>query len=79
MIFVLSIYSILKFMRKYILEKKWCDLFCENARFPEEDALSGACRTLSTLYCIKHDILVQKNSLCIDFGKYNKSFKQSQR
>ena len=45
---------------------RWCDLSCRHAAFPEKDALSGACRTLSTLYCKKLRKLVQKNAPCID-------------
>ena len=60
-------------MKKGIKKIKWCDLTCEHAEFPKNDALSGDCRTLSTLYCVKHHILVQKNSRCLDTVNSKKS------
>ncbi len=45
---------------------KWCDLSCEHASFPKEQAVDGAgsCRTFAALYCAKLERLVHKNGLC---------------
>jgi len=45
---------------------KWCDLSCEHAAFPEEEALdgSGSCRTFQALYCRLLGRLVFKNDRC---------------
>ncbi len=46
---------------------RWCDLSCPHARFPEEEALDGACHTFIALYCEKYKKLVHKSGLCLDF------------
>ncbi len=45
---------------------KWCDLSCEYASMPKEQAVDGAgsCRTFAALYCAKLSRLVHKNALC---------------
>jgi len=51
---------------------KWCDLSCEFADFPDNDAIDGAnsCRTFIGLYCKKLKSIVPKNSPCsLKFGK----------
>jgi hypothetical protein len=50
---------------------KWCDLRCEYADFPKEDALDGSksCRTFIALWCNKLQKVVTKNSPCeVEFG-----------
>ena len=50
---------------------KWCDLRCEYADFPKEDALDGSksCRTFIALWCNKLQKIVTKNSPCeVEFG-----------
>lgn len=45
---------------------KWCDLSCEHASFPREEAVDGAgsCRTFLALKCAKLGRLVHKNAPC---------------
>ncbi len=45
---------------------KWCDLSCEEASFPETEAVdgSGSCRTFTALYCARLDRLVHKHGPC---------------
>ena len=45
---------------------KFCDLRCEHAEFPQEDAIDGSksCRTFMALWCKKLDKLVTKNAPC---------------
>jgi hypothetical protein len=45
---------------------KWCDLNCEHASFPQDEAVDGAgsCRTFTALYCARLDRLVHKNAPC---------------
>jgi len=46
--------------------KKWCDMFCEYASFPKEEALTGDCRREVALYCSKYKRLVMKHMRCLD-------------
>jgi len=50
------------------VSRKWCDLSCEYASFPHEDAVDGAgsCRTFAALHCRKLEKLVHKNGPCQD-------------
>lgn len=45
---------------------KFCDLHCEFAAFPSEDAIdgSGTCRTFLALWCKQLDKYVTKNAPC---------------
>jgi len=45
---------------------KWCDLACEHATFPRNEAVDGAgsCRTFAALYCAKLKRLVHKHGPC---------------
>lgn len=45
---------------------KFCDLRCEHASFPDDDAVDGAnsCRTFAALWCAQLKILVPKNAPC---------------
>lgn len=45
---------------------KFCDLRCEYAEFPKEDAIdgSGTCRTFLALWCRKLEKYVTKNAPC---------------
>jgi hypothetical protein len=45
---------------------KFCDLHCEFASFPQEDAIdgSGTCRTFLALWCKQLDKYVTKNAPC---------------
>jgi hypothetical protein len=45
---------------------KFCDLRCEHARFPDEEAVDGAgsCRTFAAIYCGLLKRLVHKNAPC---------------
>jgi hypothetical protein len=45
---------------------KWCDLSCEYASFPKEQAVDGAgsCRTFAALYRAKLARLVHKHGPC---------------
>ena len=45
---------------------KFCDMQCEHAEWPKEEAVdgSGSCRTFQALYCKKKDQLVHKNLPC---------------
>ena len=50
---------------------KFCDLRCEQARFPEEGAIDGAgsCRTFAALWCIQLKKYVTRNAPCeVIFG-----------
>lgn len=51
---------------------KFCDLRCEHASFPKEDAIDGSqsCRTFAALWCDLLGQLVTKNAPCAaQFGK----------
>jgi len=51
---------------------KFCDMRCEHAEFPKEDAIdgSGTCRTFAALYCKKLKKYVSKNAPCaVEFGQ----------
>jgi hypothetical protein len=51
---------------------KFCDLRCEFASFPEENAVDGAasCRTFAALWCAELNALVTKNAPCaVLFGR----------
>jgi hypothetical protein len=51
---------------------KFCDLRCEHASFPKEEALDGArsCRTFTALWCSQLQALVPKNAPCaVQFGR----------
>ena len=51
---------------------KFCDLRCEYARFPRQEAVDGSnsCRTFSALWCTKLERLVTKNAPCaVVFGQ----------
>ena len=51
---------------------KFCDLRCEYASFPENEAVDGAksCRTFAALWCDKLQTLVPKNAPCaVIFGR----------
>ena len=52
--------------QNYPLTKKWCDMSCQFARFPEQEGVdgSGSCRTFIAIFCQKQNKLVHKNSLC---------------
>ena len=45
---------------------RWCDMRCEHASFPEENAVdgSGTCRTFQAIYCGKLKRYVAKNAPC---------------
>ncbi|NOX87803.1 MAG: hypothetical protein GXO77_02175 [Calditrichaeota bacterium] len=45
---------------------KFCDLRCEYAEFPKDDAIdgSGTCRTFLALWCKKLEKHVTKNAPC---------------
>ena len=45
---------------------KFCDLRCEHAEFPREDAVDGSnsCRTFMALWCRQLNKLVTKNAPC---------------
>jgi hypothetical protein len=45
---------------------KWCDLACEHASFPRDEAVDGAgsCRTFAALYCARLNKLVHKHGPC---------------
>ncbi len=50
---------------------KFCDLRCEHAEFPKQDALdgSGTCRTFIALHCKLLNKTVTKNAPCeVEFG-----------
>jgi len=50
---------------------KFCDLRCEMAAFPREDAIdgSGSCRTFMALWCNQLEKYVTKNAPCeVIFG-----------
>jgi len=50
---------------------RFCDLRCEFAEFPKEEAIdgSGTCRTFAALWCTKLKKYVTKNAPCAaDFG-----------
>jgi len=50
---------------------KFCDLRCEFAEFPREDAVDGSksCRTFMALWCSQLEKLVTKNAPCeVIFG-----------
>jgi len=50
---------------------KFCDLRCEHAEFPKEDAIDGSksCRTFMALWCGELKKHVTKNSPCeVIFG-----------
>ncbi len=51
---------------------KFCDLRCEHASFPKEEAVDGArsCRTFAALWCAQLQALVPKNAPCaVLFGR----------
>lgn len=47
-------------------EIDFCDLACQYAEFPREEAIdgSGSCRTFAGLYCALKKSLVLKNKIC---------------
>lgn len=50
---------------------KFCDLRCEYAEFPKDEAIdgSGTCRTFLALWCRKLNKYVTKNAPCeAEFG-----------
>jgi len=51
---------------------KFCDLRCEHASFPKDDAMDGArsCRTFAAIWCDLLKECVTKNAPCsVAFGK----------
>lgn len=58
---------------------KWCDLTCEYASFPKEQAVDGAgsCRTFAALYCARLARLVHKNGPCPGEGNTGLNNEQS--
>ena len=51
---------------------KFCDMRCEYAEFPKENAIdgSGTCRTFQALWCKKLEKYVTKNAPCAaEFGE----------
>jgi len=52
--------------KKEFLKPKFCDLTCEYARRPKDNALDGAgsCRTFQALCCKKIKRIVHKNGPC---------------
>ena len=51
---------------------KFCDMRCEYAAFPEQEAVDGAksCRTFAALWCKQLNKLVTKNAPCaVIFGQ----------
>ncbi|OGL41140.1 MAG: hypothetical protein A2161_09725 [Candidatus Schekmanbacteria bacterium RBG_13_48_7] len=50
---------------------KFCDMNCEHAEFPKEEAIdgSGTCRTFIALWCNQLKRYVTKNAPCaVEFG-----------
>lgn len=45
---------------------RWCDMRCEHASFPDEEAVdgSGTCRTFQAIFCKKLKRYVAKNAPC---------------
>jgi hypothetical protein len=50
---------------------EFCDLNCQFARWPKDEAVdgSGSCRTFQAIFCCKKDLLVHKNAPCLDKEK----------
>lgn len=46
--------------------EKYCDLSCEYADFPDDDALAGDCHRAQVLYCRKLGRLAHKNNPCLE-------------
>lgn len=54
-------------------DKKYCDLFCKYAEFPDK-LHDGAktCRTFVALYCKLKKQIVYKNAICKDYKNYDR-------
>lgn len=59
----------------------WCDMFCPDAEWPEDEALdgSGSCRTFVAVYCRKYERLNKKNASCFDVTEGNAETAQPQQ